>query len=199
MFHASTFVSRNVTYNSVFQQAIQRSLSGCRIQIWFHRCSPSYIAPWPCSSDQWSSTHSSNVIAHAPPSPDSDENRTFSLPRDSPRRAFDSRISPCLTVPLDLLWSGVISVATPSNFKCCRTPEVSSNDDLDLMWLASRPSVVGVHSWTRCQCRSCRLSFWVSQSDCPQFGLAGPDCASEYSLQPEWVAVVQIPFLFDTL
>ena len=108
------------------------------------RCSPSYIAPLPCSSDQWSSTHSSNVIAHAPPSPDSDENRTFSLSRDSPGRAFDSRISPYLTVPLDLLGSGVVSVATPSNFKRCRTPEVSSNDDLDLMWLASRPSVVGV-------------------------------------------------------
>ena len=52
---------------------------------------------------------------------------------------------------------------------------------------------------TLCQCRSCPVSPWVSQSDCPQFGLAGPDCASECSLQPEWVAVVQIPFSADPM
>ena len=36
VFHARAFVSRNVTYISVFQEAIQRSFRGCRIQIRFH-------------------------------------------------------------------------------------------------------------------------------------------------------------------
>ena len=70
------------------------SRSGSTLQ-----CSPSYIAPWPCSSDQWSSTNSSTVIAHAPPSPDSDENRTFFLSGDSPRRCLIHGSRPALQSP----------------------------------------------------------------------------------------------------
>ena len=87
-------------------------LSECHVQLHFPagvavvsrsgstlQCSPSYIAPWPCSSDQWSSTNSSTVIAHAPPSPDSDENRAFFLSGDSPGRCLIHGSRPALQSP----------------------------------------------------------------------------------------------------
>ena len=95
--------------------------------------SPSNSSPWPLSSYQHSSTCASIVIAHAPPSPGSDENRILSS--ESPRGAFNSRISLCLTVSLHLLGSSVIPDASPSNFRRCRPPSASADDDLALLWL----------------------------------------------------------------
>ena len=116
-------------------------------------------------------------MAQAPPSPGSGWNRTFFFSGDSPRRAFDSRISPYLTLSLDFLGSGVIPDASPSNLKRCCTPSAASTDDLDLMWLASRPP-------------------WASQSAWSQSCLASLGCASECSLQPKLV-VVRVLFSVD--
>ena len=100
LFHASTFSSWNVALNFIFQQAIQCSFSVDSVQGLVPPCNgvPANICPWPCSSDQSSSTKCSTVTAAAPPFPESGKNRTFFLSGDSPGRAFDSRVSPYLTV-----------------------------------------------------------------------------------------------------
>ena len=54
------------------------------------------------------------------------ENLTFFFSSDSPGGTVDSRTSPCWTVSLHLLGSGVIPDASPSDFRRCRTPSASA-------------------------------------------------------------------------
>ena len=76
VFHANTFISCNVPHNSVFQQAIQRSLGGCRVYVWFHLAVESLCA----------------AIS-----------RLRREPHLLLVKRLDSQISPCLTLSLDLL------------------------------------------------------------------------------------------------
>ena len=128
MFQASTFSSWNVAHNSIFQQPIQCSFSIDSIQVWFNLAMESLehlslaMLVCPVVFNQFFHRDSCGAAISRI------RQESYFLSGDSPGRAFDSRITRCLTVSLDLLGSGVVPDASPSNFKRCRTPSAVSTD-----------------------------------------------------------------------